>query len=112
MSSTLIIVRLASGPWWARHSRRFAERALRNISPDHSGLMLAARITLPHFAVSAARCFPKSDGGPANGIEPRSKSRALSLGSARPALISALSLSTIQLGVLLGAPMQYQALAS
>src|SRR4051812_33806976 len=27
---------------------------------DHSGLMLAARITFAHFSVSAAKCWPKS----------------------------------------------------
>src|SRR5262245_66632205 len=43
--------------------RPFAERALRNIGsglPCHSGLMLAARITLPHFSVSSAISFPNS----------------------------------------------------
>ena len=31
---------------------------------DHSGLMLAARITLPHFSVSSAMSLPKSAGEP------------------------------------------------
>ena len=30
---------------------------------DYCGLMLAARITLPHFSVSSAISFPKSAGG-------------------------------------------------
>ena len=34
----------------------FAERDVRNVSEraGHAGLMLAARITLPHFSVSSA----------------------------------------------------------
>jgi hypothetical protein len=38
----------------------FAERVLRNIGsglPRQSGLMLAARITLPHFSISSAISF-------------------------------------------------------
>ena len=66
--------------------------------------MLAARITLPHFSVSSAMSLPKSAGEPASTVPPRSASRALILGSARPALISLLSLSTISAGVFLGAP--------
>ena len=38
----------------------FMERHLR--LPDHSALMLAARITLPHFSVSSASSLPKSAG--------------------------------------------------
>ena len=45
-------------------------------------------------------------------VPPRSASRALILGSARPALISLLSLSTISAGVAFGAPMPDQKLAS
>src|SRR5215470_5935790 len=74
----------------------FAERALRNIGsrlPRQSALMLAARITLPHFSVSSAISLPKSAGEPGSTVPPRSASRALILGSARPALISVLSLS-------------------
>src|SRR5262249_61881765 len=38
----------------------FAERVLRNTRPAaHSGLMLATRIILAHFSVSAASSFPK-----------------------------------------------------
>jgi hypothetical protein len=84
----------------------FAERVLRNIGsrlPRHSGLMLAARITLPHFSVSSAMSLAKSAGESASTSPPRSASRALILGSARPALISLLSLSTISAGVFLGA---------
>ena len=57
----------------------------------HSGLMLAARITLPHFSVSSAMYLPKSADEPPNGEAPTSASRALSVGSARPALTSLLS---------------------
>src|SRR5262249_2902362 len=93
----------------------FAERRLWNIGPsfwDHSGLMLAARITLPHFSVSSAMSLPKSAGESTSGALPTSPSRAFILGSAGPALISLLSFSTISAGVAFGAPTPNQALAS
>src|SRR6266508_2990972 len=78
----------------------------------HSGLMLAARITLPHFSVSSAMSLLKSAGEPTNAVPPSSASRALILGSARPALISWLSLPMISVGVFLGVPIATNALAS
>src|SRR5262249_33488542 len=75
-------------------------------------LMLAARITLAHFSVSSAMSLAKSAGGPGSTVPPRLASCALSLGSARPALISLLSLSIICDGVFLGAPTPNQVLAS
>src|SRR5262245_41222282 len=66
----------------------------------YSALILAARITLRHFSVSSAMSFPKS------------ASRVFVLGSASAALTSLLSVSTISLGVLLGAPTPENALAS
>src|SRR5258708_3291389 len=77
-----------------------------------SGLAPVNLTTLPHFSVSSAMSLPKSAGEPANGVVPRSPSRAFNSGSARPALISLLSLSITSTGVFLGAPMPYQALAS
>ena len=74
--------------------------------------MLAARITLPHFSVSSAMSFPKATGEPANIVPPTSAIRAFILGSARPALISLLSLLTISAGVFAGAPRPYIELAS
>src|SRR6516225_1180104 len=68
----------------------------------HSGLMFADLITLPHFSVSPAMNFPKSVGDPIKTVAPRSAKRALILGSARPELISLLSLSMIAAGVFLG----------
>src|SRR5262249_16402289 len=68
--------------------------------------------TLPHFSISSAMSLPKSAGNPGSGVPPRSASRPLILGSARPPLISLLSLSTISAGVFLGAPTPDQALAS
>src|SRR5437773_7338538 len=65
------------------------------ISRDHSGLMLAARMTLPHFSVSSAMSFPKSAAEPPSTVPPMSASRAFILGSARAALNSLLSLPTI-----------------
>ena len=35
---------------------------------DYSGLMLAARITLPHFSVSSAMSLPKSAGKPGSAV--------------------------------------------
>jgi hypothetical protein len=67
--------------------------------PDQSGLIFAARITLPHFSVSSAMSFPKSAGEPASTVLPWSESRALNLGSASAALISLLSLRMISAGV-------------
>src|SRR5262249_12984308 len=41
-----------------------------------SGLILAARITLPHFSASSLMCLPKSAGEPASAAAPKSASRA------------------------------------
>src|SRR6266478_6512052 len=89
---------------------RYGMRAER-ISP-YSALMLAARITLPHFAISSAISFPKSAGEPASALPPDWAIRALVLGSARAALISRLSLSMISAGVPGGPPRPNQTLAS
>src|SRR5262245_36717204 len=64
---------------------------LRNIGsglPCQSGLILAVRITLPHFSVSSAMNFPSSAGEHVYTVAPRSASRAFILGSARAPLIS------------------------
>ena len=90
----------------ARLAQAFGKPAI------HSGLMFAARITLPHFSVSSAMSLPKSAGEPRSTVPPRSASRAFNLGSARAALISLLSFSTISVGVFLGAPTPHYALAS
>src|SRR5262249_55963555 len=100
-----------------RHVERdFARRALWNVGATadqrQSALMLRARMTLPHFSVSSTMNFPKSAGKTANTVPPRSVSRALILGSARPAWISLLSWSITSTGVFLSAPMPYQAVAS
>src|SRR6516165_2733067 len=79
---------------------------------DYSGLIPANLTTLPHFSVSSTISLLKSAGEPASTVPPRSTSRALILGSARPALISLLSLSTTSMGVFLGAPTPNQVLAS
>ena len=73
-------------------------------SEPYSGLMLAARITLPHFSVSSAISFPKSPGEPERTVIPRSANRALTTGLARPALIAWLSLLMTSAGVFPGAP--------
>src|SRR5262245_60310696 len=70
----------------------------------YSGLMFANLITLPHISVSSTMSLPKSAGEPVSGLPPMSVSRAFMLGSARTALISLLSLSTIPAGVFFGAP--------
>src|SRR5262245_8553944 len=79
---------------------------------DHSALMLAARITLPHFSVSSAMSLPKSAGEPTSAVLPKSASRALIVELARPALISVFNVATISEGVCLGAPRPYHALYS
>ena len=47
---------------------------------DHSALMPADLITLPHFSVSSAMSLPNSAGEPASTVPPRSASRALNFG--------------------------------
>ena len=72
----------------------FAERNVMESLPDlrprlhPCGLMLAARITLPHFSVSSAISLPNSAGDPGSATPPRSARRAFILGSARAALTS------------------------
>src|SRR5215471_13707340 len=82
-------------------SPTFAERNVMEClvgDAGHSGLMLAARITLLHFSVSLTMNVSKSAEEPANIALPRSERRACTWGSARIALISLLSLSTIAPG--------------
>ena len=86
------------------HTSALPNETFWNVPGAHSGLMPADLTTLPHFSVSSAMSLPKSAGEPASAVPPRSASRALILGSARPALISLLSLSMISAGVFLGAP--------
>src|SRR5262249_19055314 len=69
---------------------------------DYSALMPANFTTFAHFSVSSAMNFPKSAGEPANTAAPRSVRRFFMLGSARAALISLLSFSTMPVGVALG----------
>ena len=76
----------------------------RNRQLDYSALISANLITLAHFLVSLLINVPNSAGEPDSSVPPSEVSRALSLGSARPALISLLSLSTTSGGVFLGAP--------
>src|SRR5262249_14353775 len=90
---------------------RFSDRYSRNIG-DQSGLMFANLTTLAPFSVSSAMSFLKSAGEPGRGVPPISANRVLALGSARIALISLLSRSTISGGVALGALMPKNALAS
>src|SRR5262249_39749702 len=78
------------------------------VDRDHSGFMLAARITLPHFSVSSAISLPKSAGAPAWMRNPRSSYLALISGRARDALISLLSTSTISARIFLGPAMPTQ----
>jgi hypothetical protein len=78
----------------------------------YSALMFADRITFPHFSVSSASSLAYSAGESGSGALPRSVSPALILESARPALISLLSLSMIQEGVFLGTPTPCHPLAS
>src|SRR5215831_3019096 len=79
---------------------------------DQSGFAPENFTTFAHFSVSSAMNLPNSAGDIGIGRPPRSASRALIVGSARPALIASLSLSTISAGVFLGTPTPYQKLAS
>jgi hypothetical protein len=78
----------------------------------YSGLMLAARITLPHFSVSSAMNLPNSAGVIGVGSTPKARRRAFKSGAATPAVISPLSLSMIAAGVPVGAQMRYQPVAT
>src|SRR5262245_61920325 len=78
----------------------------------HSGLMLAARISLAHFWVSSIKSFPNSAGDNGMGTFPRPVMRSLTLGSDRPVLISRLSFSIISCGVPRGTATPFQVLAS
>src|SRR5262245_18730992 len=89
----------------------FMEYAPRAHRP-HYGLMLAAKITLPHFMVSSAISLAKSAGEPGSTVAPRLASRAWKLASARLALTCVFNLLMVSAGVFLGAPMPYQLLAS
>src|SRR5512144_2738937 len=84
----------------------------RSASRHHCGLMLAARMTFAHLAVSSATNFAKAAGELANGVPPNSASRALILGSTSAAFISVFSFSMISDGVFLGAAKPYQLLAT
>src|SRR5712671_2388781 len=95
---------------WKLTHRTHGRREL--FRSSHSGLMLAARITLAHFSVSAAISLPKSAGEPGKTSAPSSENCALSLASARPALVSLLRLSIIAESVFLGATTPYHVLAS
>src|SRR5262245_35175723 len=93
----------------------FAERQLCNASAfpaGQSALIPANLITLAHFSVSSAICWANCADEVANTVTPTSTSRAAILGSARPALISLWSFSTISTGVFLGATMPDHPLAS
>src|SRR6516162_3815839 len=78
----------------------------------YSALMFAVRITLPHLSVSSTMNLRKSPADPISAVAPRSESRALILGSASAAFVSRLSLLTMSVGVLRGAPRADQTLAS
>src|SRR6516225_817426 len=94
---------------------RFAERQLWNIGTmfgDQYGFAPENFTTFAHFSVSSAMNLPNSAGDIGICRPSKSASRALIVGSARPALIASLSLSTISAGVFLGTPTPYQKLAS
>src|SRR5262245_58371150 len=100
---------------WGKPRSVFAYRALRNVWPlcgYQSAFAPENFMTFPHFSVSSAMRFPYSAGERASTVPLRSAKRAFILGSVRAALISLLSLSTISVGVSLGAPMPPQALVS
>src|SRR5262245_9992273 len=112
INSRLFIIR---SPRRRPGMRDFAEREImehRARGEDHSPLMPAARITLPHFSVNSTTNLPNSAGELAKGSAPKSTSRALNLGSASAALTSLLRIAMISGGVCAGAAMPSQLLAS
>src|SRR5215471_1653046 len=74
----------------------------------YSALRPANLTTLAHFSVSSATSLAKSADEPVNISLPSSAIRAFTVASARTALISRLSRSTISAGVPLGTPMPSQ----
>src|SRR6516225_5945872 len=54
------------------------------VGEDYSALILAARMTLPHFSVSLAMNLAKSAGEPASAVAPHSARRAFTWGSSKP----------------------------
>ena len=85
---------------------------LGNVRLHQSALAPENFTTMPHFSISCPTSFPKPADEPGITVLAKSAKRAFILGSARPALISLLSLPTISLGVFFGAAMPYQAVAS
>src|SRR5262245_4984630 len=104
-------------PFHTRSPRRRFSRngTLWNIGTvfgNQSGFAPENFTTFAHFSVSSAMNLPNSAGDIGIGTPPRSASRALIVGSGRPALIASLSLLTISAGVPVGAPTPYQPLDS
>jgi hypothetical protein len=87
--------------------RRLAE-FMEYLGADSPRLMLAVRITLPHFIDFVVMSFPNSAGKPASTMLPRSANRAFNMEESSTALIALLSLATISAGVFLGAPIPCQ----
>src|SRR6185369_1338777 len=78
------------------------ERVKLDSSAQFSTLILASRITGPHLSISDFRKAASSPGVVPRGVAPRSSKRDLTLGCARAALVSALSLAMISGGVFTG----------
>src|SRR5262249_56797232 len=77
---------------------------------DQSALAPENFTTFAHFCVSSEMKVPKSADDPVSIMPPSSVGLAFSLGSARPALISLLSLSMTSAGGFFGAPTPDQGL--
>src|SRR5215217_5368985 len=103
VETALVFEALHENRWWPAGA---------GVSGDQPGLMSAARITFAHFSVSDARKWPNSAGVIGIGTPPRSRMRALILGSASAAVTPLLSLSTTSRGVAAGAPRPANALVS
>src|SRR5204862_454997 len=79
---------------------------------SHSALMLATRITWPHFSVSSAIIFAKSSGAPPIGVPLNSAIRTLIFASSSTTFTSLLTREVIPVGTPLGATSPIHALAS
>src|SRR5262249_51884094 len=98
--------------WGWRVSRNGRYGIFRLGGVDQSALMLASRISLPHFSVSSAISRLNSPDVIDIGSTPKLASRTFMIESAGMALISLLSLSIPSAGVSFGAPPPYHWLAS
>src|SRR2546428_7028401 len=87
---------------WDAGRRKSGPRVPFSIHGSQSAFAPDSLTTFAHFSVSAANSLAKSAGEPGSGVPPSSAIRAFILGSAKAALSSRLSVSTMAAGVAAG----------